>query len=150
MLSPNQYVHMARIAVQCAAIVVLMIFLALSYQRLMNSMVHSSPEHDMSAMQQTAPSECEVMCLFAAADDWMQFLQSLFVSMASVLWTVVVVFAVLLYRFVVIANNPIEPDRIRRLSLYYAHQRWKYRLWYQWHSIFQNGLLPLRLYASQA
>lgn len=142
-LSNKSYLQFSRSILAMAAMLVLVLFVILSYHRMMIGM-YSQPDGmmDMTHASQQATKDCLDLCITAASVSWTQLLGVVQQTFASTFFIVAILFAVV----ITTALQTVQSGSLIRLLLY-AKQRWKCKLFCFWTQLFSQGIIAPKLCA---
>lgn len=133
------YRNIAKLSTQIATVLLLVVFLLLSYHRLM-------PMNMPMDVSMPAASSCETICLLGASLNWQQTAEGAYalrlveLDIAALLSVLVIT---LRLKFSLVDG---ARDKLIKLGLYYQY-RWRLPWTSYWSHIYQRGIVPLRLYA---
>ncbi|EKD76021.1 MAG: hypothetical protein ACD_43C00250G0003 [uncultured bacterium] len=143
------YQTLAKSFIQTALMLMLVLLAWASYHQMMSTM--STMPMDAMADHQASPVSCLAFCFTASKIDISEIMQSVFYSFTRSLSALQILLLISVVTFIVLSRQRIDQLIIssfaRGLRSYYRQQRWKFKLFSLWTSLFQQGIIAPQIYS---
>lgn len=135
----TRYRTIARFSIQAATVVFLVVFILVVYHRLM-------PMNMPMDVSMPAASSCETICLLGASLNWQQTAEGAYALRVMELGMAALLSVLVITLWLKFSSVDGAQDKLIKLGLYYKY-RWRLPWTSYWSDIYQQGIIPPRLYA---
>jgi len=124
----------------------LVFFAWVSYHQMMGGMAMET-----MADHQVSPIRCLTLCFIAAKVDMNEVAQSVYYSLASSVGAIVVALAFSTVGYLTwyyLRHRQLNSNRkLQRFRWYYRQQRFRYKLFFLWQTLYQQGIVAPLVYS---
>lgn len=140
------YQALAKRTIQATLTIMLVFFAWVSYHQMMGGV-----SMETMADHQVSPIRCLTLCFIAAKVDMNEVVQSVYYSFTSSVGTIVVALALSAVGYLAwyyVRYRQFNRNRImQRFRWYYRQQRSRYKLFFLWQTLYQQGIIAPQVYS---